>query len=146
VLDEGYDLASAYFKTAALVPAKYELKLELFRNAGGTMQRIDLTTEGVEIYEITDPAPLVEGEYTTTLAAADRLLVDPGTGHAVGYRLVLHVDNRLCFGTIEDVTLNGAAAGQCGFLEYDDLPTTLTSRSAPATPAISPGSVSAWCA
>ena len=121
VLDEGYDLASAYFHTEGLVAGKYELKLELFRNVGGTMQRIDLTTDGVEIYEITDPAPLTEGMYTTALAAADRLLIDPGTGHAVGYRLVLHVDNRVCFGTIEDVTVNGAAAGQCGFLEYEEL-------------------------
>jgi hypothetical protein len=121
VLDEGFDLASAYFLTDGLAPGKYELKLELFRNVAGVMQRVDLTAEGVELYEITDPAPLVEGSYTTTAAAADRVLVDAGTGHVVGYRLVLHVDNRVCFGTIADVTIGGVPAGPCGFLEYTNL-------------------------
>ena len=85
------------------------------------MQRVDLTAEGVELYEITDPAPLVEGSYTTTAAAGDRVLIDAGTGHVVGYRLVLHVDNRVCFGTIDEVTVNGVPAGPCGFLEYTNL-------------------------
>ncbi|HEX3127038.1 MAG TPA: hypothetical protein VH394_06885 [Thermoanaerobaculia bacterium] len=124
VLDESYDLASAFFKTSALLPGKYELKLELFKNVGGTMQRVDLTAESVELYEITDPAPLVEGSYTTTLATGDRVLTDPGTGHIVGYRLVLHVDNRVCFGTIEDVVLSGMPAGRCGFLEYSNVTET----------------------
>ncbi len=120
VLDEGYDLASAYFLTGALTPGKYELKLELLRNVAGAMQRVDLTAEGVELYEITDPAPLVEGSYTTTAAANDRVLIDTGTGHVVGYRLVLQVDNRECFGTIDEVTVLGVPAGPCGFLEYAD--------------------------
>jgi hypothetical protein len=121
VLDEGYDLASAYFNTAALAPGKYELKLELFRKVGASMVRVNLMTEGVELYEITDPAPLVEGTYTTTAAVNDRVLIDPGTGDVVGYRLVVHVDNRVCFGNIEDVTVDGVLAGQCGFLDYHKL-------------------------
>ncbi len=118
VLDEGFDLASAHFATADLAPGKVELKLELFRQSGGGMTRVDLTAAGVELYEITDPAPLVEGTYTTTAATNDRLLIDTGTGHVVGYRLVLHVDNRVCFGTIDEVTIGGVPAGPCGFLEY----------------------------
>lgn len=121
VLDESYDLASAYFDTSVLTNGRYELKLELFKRAGAVMQRVDLTEEGVELYEITDPAPLVEGSYTTVRAAGDRVLTDPGTGNVVGYRLVLHVDNRPCFGTIEDVVLSGMLAGRCGFLEYGDV-------------------------
>jgi hypothetical protein len=121
VLDEGYDLASAYFDTTALSPGKYELKMELFRKVGAVMVRVDLTAEGVELYEITDPAPLVEGSYTTSLAVNDRTLIDTGTGHVVGYRLVVHVDNRVCFGNIEDVTVNTIPAGRCGFLEYSNL-------------------------
>ena len=120
VLDEGFDLASAYFDTDALAAGKYELKLELYREVAGVMERVDLTDEGVELYEITDPAPLVEGSYTTTAAADDRVLLDAG-GHVVGYRLVLHVDNRVCFGTIDEVTINGVGAGPCGFLEYNSL-------------------------
>jgi len=122
VLDEGYDLASAYFDTTALTPGKYELKLELFRKVGPAMVRIDLTAEGVELYEIEDPAPLMEGSYTTAAAVNDRALID--AGHVVGYRLVVHVDNRECFGNIEDVTVNGVPAGRCGFLEYHHLTDT----------------------
>lgn len=121
VLDEGYDLASAYFNTTVLADGKYELKMELFRQVGAAMVRVDLTAEGVELYEISDPAPLVEGSYTTTAATADRALIDTGTGHVLGYRLVVHVDNRVCFGNIEDVTVNGVPAGRCGFLEYNNL-------------------------
>jgi len=128
VLDESYDLASAYFATTVLTPGKYELKMELFRKVGAVMVRVDLTAEGVELYEINDPAPLVEGLYSTTAALNDRALiqlVDEGMGipvpHVVGYRLVVHVDNRECFGNIEDVTINGVTAGPCGFLEYHHL-------------------------
>jgi hypothetical protein len=124
VLDEGFDLASAYFNTTVLADGKYELKMELFRKVGASMVRVDLTADGVELYEITDPAPLVEGTYTTSAATADRALIDPVTLHVVGYRLVVQVDNRVCFGNIEDVTVNGVPAGRCGFLEYNHLTDT----------------------
>jgi hypothetical protein len=84
---------------------------------GGTMQRVDLTAAGVEIYEITDPAPLSGGSYVTAAPTADRTLLD-GT-HTVGYRLVLHVDNRPCDGGIDmEMLTGGIGAGRCGFLEY----------------------------
>ncbi len=118
VLDESYDLASAYWDTTGLL-GKYELKLELFRKTGATMTRVDLSTESVGINQILDPAPLIGPTYTATPATNDRLLIDPGTGHAVGYRLVLHVDNRPCFGTIDSVSVApGANDTKCGFLEY----------------------------
>jgi hypothetical protein len=118
VLDESYDLASAYWDTTGLL-GKYELKLELFRDTGGTMTRVDLTAEGVGINQILDPAPLTGPTYTATPAADDRLLIDPVTLNAVGYRLVLHVDNRSCFGTIDSVSVApGANDTKCGFLEY----------------------------
>lgn len=119
ILDEGFDLASAYLNTEGLAPGKYELKLELFRKVAGVMTRVDLTAEGVGINQIVDPAPLTEGTYVTQPAAHDRLLLD-GAGHAVAYRLVLHVDNRQCFGTILPVTVApGANDTPCGFLEYE---------------------------
>ena len=128
VLDEGYDLASAHFDTTGLSPGKYELKLELFKIVAGVPQRVVLRAAGapsadVEVYEIIDPAPLVEGSYTTTPPTADRLLND-ASANTVAYRLVLHVDNRVCFGTINDVTVNGIPAGRCGFLEYNALTDT----------------------
>lgn len=119
ILDERYDLASAYWATAGVSPGKYELKLELFRNAGGTMTRVDLTAEAVGLQQIIDPAPLTAGTYVTQAATHDRLLIDPGTGHAVGFRLVLQVDNRVCFGTIPSVVVApGVNDTRCGFLEY----------------------------
>ncbi len=128
VLDESYDLASAYFNTHLntpdLIRGKFEMKLELFRKVGASMVRVDLTAEGVELYEITDPAPLVEGSYTTMAATNDRVLIDAGTGHVVGYRLVVHIDNRKCHGNIDDVTVNMVPAGHCGFLEYNNLSDT----------------------
>jgi len=119
VLDEGYDLASAYWITAGLAPGKYELKLELFRQVGAAMVRVDLTAEGVGVQQIIDPAPLTEGTYTTSPATLDRALIDPVTLHVVGFRLVLHVDNRVCFGTIPSVVVApGTNDTRCGFLEY----------------------------
>jgi hypothetical protein len=124
-LDERYDLASAYFDTAGLPledqGLKYELKLELFKAVGGVMQRVDLTTAGVDLYEITDPAPLSADTYVATVPTEDRLLKVPGVPgpHTVAYRLVLHVDNRPCFGEIrEELLTGGIGAGRCGFLEY----------------------------
>lgn len=118
VLDERIDLASTRWNTSVLPQGKYELKLELFRNVGGAMTRVDLTTEGVSISQIMDPAPLSEGTYTTQLATGDRLLTDGG-GHTVGFRLVLHIDNRVCSGTIESVTVTpGSNDTKCGFLVY----------------------------
>lgn len=122
VLDEGYDLASAYWTTTPLDPphptsGKYELKLELFKTVGSTKQRVDLGAAGVGINEIIDPAPLTGGVYVTSPATHDRLLVESGA--TVGYRLVLHVDNRPCFGTIDSVVVApGANDTKCGFLEY----------------------------
>ena len=60
-LDERYDLASAYAPTALWPLAeagRHEFKLELFKpGAGGVMTRVDLTAAGVDLWEITDPAP-----------------------------------------------------------------------------------------
>ncbi|MEA3040116.1 MAG: hypothetical protein QOE79_2629 [Sphingomonadales bacterium] len=118
VLDEGYDLASAYWNTVPLATGKYELKLELFRNVGGTMTRVDLTAESVDLFQIVDPAPLTSGTYNTDPATHDRTLFD-GASHVAGFRLVLHLDNRQCFGTINPATIApGNNDTKCGFLEY----------------------------
>src|SRR5580765_231580 len=129
------DEASAYFETTTVaVPplptgpdpdaphGLFELKLELFRNVAGTMTRVDFTTEGVRTFEVDQPGPLVGNVssteiFGTTPADQDRLLLDAG-GHVVGMRLVVAVDNRPCTADIEDVQVDGALAGECGFLEY----------------------------
>lgn len=123
------DLASAYFATAGLTPGKYELKLELFKKTPTVMQRANLTAEGVEVREATTPAPWPIGETINTAAAVDDRLYREG-GDVFGYRLVVHVDNRRCHGTILDVVVNGNPAGVCGFLEYGNLgdPATISFR------------------
>lgn len=120
ILDEGADLASAFFNTTGLTPGKYELKMELFKNVSGSMQRIDFGTEGVELYEMSDPAPFIAGEVHTAAPTSDRVLSFEVAGvmRTLGYRLVVHVDNRPCFGNILDVTVDGTGAGPCGFLNY----------------------------
>ncbi|HET6943499.1 MAG TPA: hypothetical protein VFH89_15205 [Sphingomicrobium sp.] len=116
-LDDHYDHASAYWNTAGPDLGKYELKLELFRNVGGTMTRVNLTADGVTLHQVVDPAPLIEGAYVTAPAPPDRQL--HAAGNLVGFRLVLHVDNRDCSGTIEPVTVApGANDTKCGFQEY----------------------------
>lgn len=128
VLNEHYDLASARFDSSAAQWApgvvghgQFELKLELFRKTGATFERIDLTAEGVDLDETTSSAPFLTDEIFTGVPAADRLLRElvGGSLHVVGYKLVLLVDSRVCFGTINDVTISGVGAGPCGFLEYD---------------------------
>jgi len=121
VLDEGYDLASAYLDTTTLAAGKYELKLELFKNIAGVMHLANLSSENVELYEL-DVAPFTEDTYVANSPTSDRFYRPGGPGTDIfGYRLVIHVDNRVCFGTINDVVVNGLGAGVCGFLEYSDL-------------------------
>lgn len=127
VLSENYDLASAFFDSAAAIGpdatghGMFELKLELFRKVGGVAQRVDLTAEGVDVAETTSQAPFLADEIYTAAPTSDRVLTQGvgGASHIVAYRLVLRVDNRPCFGTINDVTVAGTGAGPCGFLEYD---------------------------
>lgn len=114
--DGFFDLASAYWDTAPLAAGKYELKLELFRNIGGNMIRVDLGDEGVELFEVVTPVPTA-GTIASAPAVLDRALMEDGS--LVGYRLVLHTDNRPCFGTIDMVTVAPGEEDQdCGFLEY----------------------------
>ena len=125
VLNEHHDLASARFNTRSLETAeqsgKFELKLELFTKTGGSVQRVDLTAESVELYETTGTAPFTADEILTVAPTIDRKIEEPvgGDDHLVAYRLVLHIDNRLCYGTIDDPVIDGIGAGACGFLEYD---------------------------
>ena len=118
ILDEGYDLKSADFDTNLLLPGKYEMKLELFKQVGGNMVAIDFTTESVGLSQIDDPAPLTSGTYTTVTASGDRVIESGGNVRA--YRLVVHVDNRRCFGNIEPVKLSPARTENgCGFISYE---------------------------
>lgn len=118
--DERYDLASARLDTRALDPGKYELKLELFRQAGTGMERVIWDDEDIELYEVNDAAPFEDKEFTSEEPTDDRKYFEEATGNLLlGYRLVVHVDNRECFGNVLPVTVTpGNIDLKCGFLEY----------------------------
>lgn len=121
ILDERYDLSSAHFDTRGLTPGKYEMKLELFKKIGTSMQAVDFDTAGVELYEISANAPFTMEEIVSAVPSTKRKLMKSVGGgmHLCGYRLVVHVDNRVCFGTINSVTVTpGETDTKCGFLEY----------------------------
>ena len=121
--------ASAYFLSHLLgggdpevADGKYELKLELFKSDGSL---VNFTDEAVLLKVPTVDAPFV-GVVPTQLVAhspalpgdmEDRVIRD-GAGKIVAFRVVLHVDNNPCNAEIEDVTVNGIAAGPCGFVSY----------------------------
>lgn len=124
VLSEHFDLASAHFDTCTpeVWAGRFVLKLELFRKRGDSAERVDLTAERIELYETVDRAPFIADVIHTAVPTNDRIYrgdLAPEGGNVLGYRLVLHIDNRPCFGVIDDVTVAGVGAGPCGFIEYE---------------------------
>ena len=133
-VDARQNTASAFFLTyllnggdAMAAAGKYELKLELFKNMGGTWHAINFTDESVLLKTPTVDAPFGASTVPTQDVAhypallgdqEDRVIRDSGTGKIVAFRLVVHVDNTPSYGEIEDVSVNGALAGDCGFLSY----------------------------
>jgi hypothetical protein len=134
-VDARTNTASAYFLShqenggdALAGAGKYELKLELFKLAGGVMQVVNLSTEGVLLKVPTIAAPFGQVVVPTQPVAhfpaqagdqEDRVFRD-GTGRIVAFRLVLHVDNNPCYAEIMETEVNGNAAGPCGFIKYTD--------------------------
>jgi hypothetical protein len=117
--EEMVDLPSAHWNTEECLDGKYELKLELFRNAGGKMTPVDLTAEGVELHEIDVTTSLADPEVASALAPDDRQLRATGGVNVAGYRFEVHIDNRICRGTIDPVeVIPGVNDTKCGFREY----------------------------
>lgn len=88
----------------------YEVKLELFR-ADGT--RVNLTDAGIDI-QVQDMGTPAWDDWHN-IGAANRYQVG---GDLVGFTMKLHIDNNPPLGEIKQVTVGGAAAGSCGFIEY----------------------------
>ena len=125
-LEDHIDQATGYFDTTAVAggpesSGQFELKLELFKPVGGNMVAVNWTADGIGAFQVEQPAPFGGATVTPVSLAAvttnDRLWFD-SSGDVVGIRLLLQVDNRPCSGSIGDVTVDSAAAGRCGFLEY----------------------------
>jgi hypothetical protein len=133
-VDARQNTASAFFYShllnggdALAAAGKYELKLELFKNVGGTLHVVNLTDEGVMLKVPTVDAPFGASTVPTQDVAhfpalvgdqEDRVIRDLGTGKIIAFRLVVHVDNTPSYAEIEEVSVNGALAGDCGFLSY----------------------------
>lgn len=128
VMDEREDLASAHFETNKLgtgadacskafdSAAKYELKLELFKDGTGAL--VDWDAAGIDIdLEMTDvPAPFGTGTVTTDPALDYNRIKNPAL-HTVAFRMVLRVDNNCCQAGIDPLSGVGLKPTPCGFYE-----------------------------
>ena len=120
-IDARENSASAFFLShllnggnAATAAGKYELKLELFDNAGNL---VNMTNAGILLKVPNVDGPFGTGTVTTVPPTAEHLILD-GDGKIVAFRLVLHVDNNPCQAEIYPTSVNGHAAGLCGFISY----------------------------
>jgi hypothetical protein len=117
--DARADTASAFFSTdeLALDPdsaaGKYELKLELFRAAAPTTP-VNFTDEGITPSLANIPAPFGANTITSVVADNEHVFKDGG-GKVTAMRWVLHIDNNVCHGNINDVQVAGGTLGPCGF-------------------------------
>lgn len=125
--------ASAYFLSHLLdggdvlaAAGKYELKLELFDNAGNL---VNLTDQGVTVKIPTIDGPFGQGVVPTRAVPHDpdpafssidmeEMVIRDGASKIVAFRLVLHVDNNDCEAEINETEVDGETAGECGFITY----------------------------
>ena len=129
VVDEREDLATAHFETSPPplpIPrpdcgvsdpnaGKYELKLELFDNAGNP---VDFTAAGITLRYATTEAPFGTATVNTVVADPYHRIVDGGTGHTVAFRMVVHVDNSYCGANIDAISGTGLSIdANCGIVE-----------------------------
>lgn len=127
IVDEREDLASAHFESHLLgnganacemaldAAGKYEIKLELFKDSGAL---VDWTGDGVGL-QITNVAAPFGTNPVTAATASDYHRILNGSGHTVGFRMVLRVDNNCCQADVLPV------GGICGFSEYAAGATTM---------------------
>src|SRR5262245_42713289 len=125
IVDSHEDNATAFFETHVLnvadpdaVAGRYELALELFRITGGVPAPVNLTDESVVLFIPDQDAPFSAGTVTTPAPASSEYYVLDAAMKRVAFRLVVRVDNNVCHGNVIDVTVGGAGAGPCGFIEY----------------------------
>lgn len=127
VVDEREDLASAHFETDKLgiganacekalnAAGKYELKLELFKENGAL---VDWTAENVDLQITNVTAPFGTNTVTAT-TAPDYYRIKNGSGHTIGFRMVLRIDNNCCSAEVNPVSGTGLHSTPCGFIEYE---------------------------
>ena len=121
MVDARENTASAFFLShlleggdALAAAGKYELKLELFDNAGNL---VNLTDSGILLKVPTIDGPFGPGTVPTKLASSEHLILD-GASKIIGFRMVLRVDNNPCQAEIYDTSVNSVTGGPCGFISY----------------------------
>ena len=143
VLNERVDLATAYFETTTLpgnpqftpgvgwsedlAAGRYELKLELFDNAGNLVQ--DWDAQGIDLRITDQDAPFGTGTVTTSPAPTDNRVLN--AGNTDGFRMQVRVDNNRCFAEVHPIGGDLAPDPDCGFYEYetgDDAGLSFTAR------------------
>jgi hypothetical protein len=115
--------ASAHFETHLLdggnaytSAGKYEMKLELFNNAGSRIPFQDGAITNVQPVVAVGSAPFGPSEVDTDPAPAANLIVE--AGKVVAFRMIVHVDNIPCQAVIHPVKIGALEADLCGFLNY----------------------------
>lgn len=115
--------ASAHFETHLLdggnayaAAGKYEMKLELFDNAGNRIPFQDGPTTNVQPVVAVGNAPFGTSEVDTDPAPAANLIVE--SGKTVAFRMIVHVDNIPCEAEIYPVKIGTVESDLCGFLNY----------------------------
>ncbi len=131
VLNERVDLATAYFDTHTLpgnpeytdgvgwsddlAAGLYELKLELFDNAGNLVH--DWAAQGIDLRITDQDAPFGTGTITTSPAPVSNQLIS--AGHIDGFRMLVRVDNNRCSAQIHPIAGDVTPDADCGFHLYD---------------------------
>jgi len=115
--------ASAHFETHLLAggdanqsAGKYELKLELFNNAGLRIPFRDGAIVNVQPVVAVGDAPFGTSEVATVAAPNANLIFE--SGDVVAFRMFVHVDNIPCEAQIYPAKIGAVAANPCGFLNY----------------------------
>jgi hypothetical protein len=118
--DARADTASAFFRTDDLAPGDpdsvagtYELKLELFRATDPT-HPVNFNDEHITPSLANIPAPFGANTISAVVADDEHVFKDLAN-KVTAMRWVLHIDNNVCHGNINDVQVAGGTLGPCGF-------------------------------
>lgn len=112
--------ASAYFVSGTSAGRQvpdglYQLKLELFRAAGGAVTQA--TNLDFQMPPTTMSAPFAPEADVPFHAAPEANLLRDGAGHVVAFTMRLRVDNSTCTAGIYAATVPGSTQ-ECGFVGY----------------------------
>lgn len=115
--------ASAYFLTGRrgqklVADGLYELKLEVFRQVGGSYQRVSLPRTSVQVPPASLNFPVGDVVDVAFETAPNSHVKLDGAGNVEYFHLSIRVDNNPCEAEIYPTKVAGNVAGDCGFIQY----------------------------